>query len=343
MAALLVTGLAMGYCTLLLPLSIGKYLEILLGEPTGKSQALELMGIGIPGAPGPFFTFFFTLLVTRFFIAWLYHYQAGRAGEHFVHTLRSQHLFAAMEQPAAGTPGGGSTNQAGDAASLKRLITKGLLGFVHNCILLLGAFYVLYRVQPLVTILASLCFLLFYMVNYWLNHLFKPVTAEKRKRQTAWLQVANGIARGHNNNRAAALTRLQQKTTTLHRALRRYLVRRSALKALPSFQMYLMLGCIMPALLAQQKTNPAQNTGALSCFLLLITLFPVMRNLLNASQVWATGALAARKYMHPGHNTGKQSKKNLVTAVTFEADRQQKVQYYGTHQPTGTIGRPRQC
>lgn len=341
MAMVLVTGLVMGYCTLLLPLSIGKYLEILQGAPTGKSQALELLGIRFAGTPGKFFIFFFVLLLTRFFVSWLYHYLAGAAGEHFAQTLRNRLLETATQSPGGNTPQQISA-LAGDATSLKSLLTKGILGFVHNCLLLLAAFCVLYQVQPLVTLLASVCFLLFCAVNYWLNHLFKPLTSEKRKRQAAWLRTATGIAQNkHTHSLPEELTRLNRKNKALFISLRRHLARKSALRALPSFQMYLMLGCIMLAMLAQQTQSSGSRNGALSCFLLLITLFPVMRSLLRTSQVWATGALAARKFSgKAGHavKKDKQSKKNDSTEVTFEEHRQPIVQHYGTDKPTGITG-----
>lgn len=54
-------GFVVSYCTLLLPLSIGKYFETSFGDGNNKTRALELLGIHLPGGTVNFFNFFFTI------------------------------------------------------------------------------------------------------------------------------------------------------------------------------------------------------------------------------------------------------------------------------------------
>jgi hypothetical protein len=72
--SIVVIGFINCYCKLLLPLSIGRYIDLLFGIQTNKGRALSLVGIHLAPGMTVFFIFFFAVLLIRLLTSWAERY-----------------------------------------------------------------------------------------------------------------------------------------------------------------------------------------------------------------------------------------------------------------------------
>lgn len=308
-AAIILLGLVTSYCTLLLPLSIGKYMEIVFGAGSGKTKALQLLGIHLPEELPFFFVFFFAALLVKLFSSWAHTWLASMLGESFVASLR-QRLFNYQVQQQVDN---NSINRisllipfGSELKSMQHLLIKGILGLVKDGLFFIMALYVLFSLQPILTLSVVAMIILFYSIHRWYNLVHKPLFAEKRKRQASLL---NYVSRVVNNREQQSLENQQKivtrKTDKLQSVLTRYHSKKSFLTALTPFMLYLLLAVIMAIITWGIGPEQLQPGEIITYILLLMTLFPTIRNIIRIEYTWVEGSLAARKFTRASAQTDK--------------------------------------
>lgn len=300
-AAIIMMGLLSSYCTLLLPLSIGKFMEITAGGGAGKTKALHLLGIHLPDNLPAFFIFFFVVLIIKFISNWGYCFLASLLGESFAAALQGSLFNYILRRKYVVNEGGQKASLlmsfTSDAKTIQLLLTKGIVGFVSDFLFFIMALYVLFRLQPMLTLYVIMMICFFYGIQRLYNHSNKPLFAEKRKRQSALLNATSAMLNNGNELTNEQQNILNRKKQKLKSTLFRFHIRKSFLKALSPFMLYLMLAAIMSIISLETGSGKPASGEIITYILLLMILFPTLRNLIRIENTWVVGNLAAEKYI----------------------------------------------
>lgn len=293
---LLVVGVITSYCTLLLPLSIGKFFEISFGQGGNKTRALQLLYMDMPGEISSFVQSFLLIMLVKFAGNWSYQYYASMLGESFVAELRSQLLNYYLQQPITEReslliPFGN------DVKNMQQLVVKGLLGLVKDILFLAMGLYVLFALQATITGSVLVFMLLFYGINRWLNLANKPAFATKRKRQATLLNHATRMLANKQQICENDQLQLKEKADQLQVSLTRYHAIKSLLSALTPFLLYAMLAAIMVIITWGIGSKNLQPETVIVYVLLLMTLFPTIRNIIRIEHTWIQGKMSAAKFI----------------------------------------------
>ncbi len=298
---MILLGLASSYCTLLLPLSIGKFMEIEYHTSGGKSKALQLLGINLQNTLPIFFTFFAAMLLLKFLSNWGYRFLSSLMGESFIAYLRQQ-LFSwnyskigiSNIQPSV------LLAFSNEVKTMQRYLVKGVIGFVKDILFLAMGIYVLFALQPQLTGIVLLLCGCFYLFYKWLNHFNKPLLVKKRKSQASLLNYVSAIllqqSATFDNN--TAVTTYKSKSKKLALAAREQQVSKTFSSAFIPFLLYVMVGILL-VIIAWGKgyVQPINANSAVTYILLLMMIFPAFQSFLKIETVWMEGKLSAQKFL----------------------------------------------
>jgi ATP-binding cassette, subfamily B, bacterial MsbA len=318
--ALALPGLCSSYCSLLIPLSIGKYLEIIFTSANGKTRALQLLGIHLPDVPAMFFLFFVGLLLLKFLTAWLYQYHTALLGESFVHQLRLQLFSTQLQHKQHNQPinEGALLTYSNDARAMQQLLVKGVIGFVKDLLLLGMTLYLLFALSVQLTAIVAALTPLFFFVYRWYNRKQKSVFTNKRNRQASLLKhVSKMLLTAAPDTGDTATRQYNKKSEHLGEALKAYHSTKALQRALAPFLLYGMLAIIMATIIwipGKEKMEAGEITAYL---LLLMNSFPTIRNIIKIQAIWMQGALSAKKFS-PAHTpTGTaEAQQNSGTVIS---------------------------
>jgi ABC-type multidrug transport system fused ATPase/permease subunit len=299
-AGIIVLGFLASFVTLLLPLSIGKYMEIVFETETGKTRALQLLGINLPGSIFVFFLFFSALLLVKFFCSWLQQYQAALLGESFVASLRYKLFTHQLTAKAETVPGKNDTASllaySNDAKLLQQLLVKGVIGFTKEVLFLLMALYVLFSLNSTLTMIVAFLITDFYLIQRWYNRRQKNIFTEKRKRHGSLLNHVSKTILTKELTKEDSLHLFSQKSAKLKNTLKKYHLQKSLLRALAPLLLYAMLAIIMAFIVWDINNENFSASEVITYILLLMSIFPTIRNIIKVEQTWLHGRLSARKF-----------------------------------------------
>lgn len=236
----------------------------------------------------------------KFLGSWGYNYFASLFGESFVEAQRRLFLQYHLEQRKDEIKVSKASLLlpfSGDVKAMQRLLVKGVLGLIKDVLFLAMALYVLFSLQAKLTLAVIIMTILFYCMHRWFNLVHKPLYARKRKKQA---DLLNHVAKLFDNRRQLTGEEnviLNQKMGKLHKTLTNYHSRKSLLTAITPFMLYLMLAVIM-AIASWSTGTGKQLPGEMIVYiLLLMTLFPTIRNIIRIEHTWVEGGLAAEKFI----------------------------------------------
>lgn len=297
-AGIVLLGILTGYCTLLIPLSIGKYMEIVFNAGGGRSRALQLLGINLSNDLSYFFIFFIGLLLVKFISGWAEKYFSGFYGEKFVSHLRTQLFAQQLKKPPANI----STQlpaYSNDQKMLQQLLVKGVIGFIKNGLFLLMALYVLFMLQPFLTAVVVALIPAYYFINRFFNNKAKPFFSKRRKMQGSLLShVTHTLMNAANPIEPAAPEKtFSIKTGKLMEANKKYHLAKSFLSALIPFLLYSMLGILLALMAYGTPATGLSSSDAVTYILLLMMIFPSIRSIMRIENTRMQAGLSGNKFL----------------------------------------------
>ncbi len=307
LAAVLASGLLFNLTALFIPVAIGKFYEFLFNLHSKRLQLLERLGWLQDEGFSQFLLFFTALVVLRFVLEFTNRYLIGIAGERFVRDLREQ-LFAHQLQvvyPVYEEKGIGRylLRFSGDLKSVYNYLTRGILRFVQDVLLLL-IFWVLVAWLSLPFALVILAFgLLSAGILYWLNKKVYVYSQDRRNRRSGLLSFVSTRLRAILsvkvfNKYTPELKRYQKRSARLYRTGRQFQRITSLVYALIPAITYLLVALLMAVVyfyyLPGKGPMPDQTTF-LVLILLSLSLLPAMRRVLRVSVVWKLGDISFTK------------------------------------------------
>lgn len=286
-------------CTIILPLSIGKFIEIAFNEQTNKSKALELLGIYLPDSIQIFLVFFIGIMVIKFIASFMHAYYSAMLGEGFVLYLRAiligHHLSKAPNEKSSVSI---LPLFVTEIKTAQRYIIKGVIGFSKDVVLLVIAFYVLLKINEHLSylLLALLC--IYYLLQKYLARRFKLTYSKKRNNQSKLVRFAaeTFTIEAQDDEKQEILGKFSHLNEEILSQKKLYLKQKALLQTLTPFLLFTLLLVTMAFLLQVPFYHKLSSSSVLLYILLLITVFPTIRNLLKAEGVWVQGNLAMKKF-----------------------------------------------
>ena len=148
-------GFIASFFNVLLPLSVGKFFELLYHEHSSKGRLLEMLALRIFDMQS-FFIFFFSLIALRGIFGFLQNYLTAYTGERFVADLRVELFKAQLTMNLRHFEKRHLSRHlqkySGDMRFIQKWMTKGVIGGPIDIFFLLFAFVALYQINAEVTL-----------------------------------------------------------------------------------------------------------------------------------------------------------------------------------------------
>lgn len=304
LALAFMAGLVAGFSALLIPLSIGKYYALALDTGSPRGKIFDMLPFEIQSLTA--FFIFFSLVILMYgsatFVARQY---ADEAAEIFVKELREKLFARQIRQPLEKfrkPVGRYLLRYSGDMGAIKRLLSRGCIGLVHDLILLLlGTILLMYLNLSLSMLILGLTVVLT-LIFWFFNRMLLPGVNRLRSIRSSNLAFVNSRLQalmtikltGRESQEGRKFSRRSEK---LFQQARHMLWRENLQRAMIPFLMYCLLLAVLyfgSVLLRQQ--NPELDGASLLVFIMfLITIIPAFRRLLYAKRHWRDGWLSLGK------------------------------------------------
>jgi len=291
--------------TILLPVSIGKYYELLFDYRAARVKLLSFIPDWFWNSVPRFLIFFSLLILFRFLFYFFYQVLHRRESELFIKEVKD-YLFnyqLHIKSQIYREKGIGKylLRYTGDINSLKNLYLKGSLSVIIDIIILIISFIWLYSLNQkgAVAILVLSC--TGYLIIRVLNKKVEAYSLLKRNRSSGQLSFVTRTLNGIIsvllfNKQRVELKKYKKKTTAIHDAALDY---NKWLIGNRGFINFLQYGTLMIILylfyLDTANENSISGGGLISFILLYITILPVIRRMFALETVYKLGNISLNK------------------------------------------------
>ncbi|MCB9232364.1 MAG: ATP-binding cassette domain-containing protein [Bacteroidia bacterium] len=306
MAGAFTAGLASSMLTVLIPITIGKFFNLLFGFESHKSGVLSFMPRFFQESMTWISVIFLALVLAKILASYLEKYWSGVLGEYLAWKVRNE-LFAhqlKMQMKEYDEKGIGKymLRYSGDLKGLQNYLTRGLIQFSGDALLLVFSFFILlfFDYKLFSIIILFLTGTLFVITR--LNERLYSLSEKQRGSKSSLISFVNTRFRSMLtikafNQQQSQLDLYEAKTRAVLKSGLRYQTLFAFVQSAAPSILYLMLAVIMVYIYLMNRHGGAEFDGGtlLSALLILITIMPVMRRILKVTVVWKLGNLSFRK------------------------------------------------
>jgi ABC-type multidrug transport system fused ATPase/permease subunit len=248
------------------------------------------------------------MLFCRFIFNYFEKYFSGINGELFSRSLREQ-LFAkqmvttmqAFEKKESGSY---LLRYSGDLQSAQNFLTKGIIGFIVDCLFIVLAIAFFLSINVELTIVVFFVFPLIFLVNHFLNIRLKKLTKSKRNTRSSNLAFVSSRLKAIATIKIYNREKIEQdkfnvRSEKLFGFGKKYMRLYALINALYSFLLYAMLGGILfTAYHIIQSGDQSIDGGTILTYIMLtISTIPVYKRILKVNTVWQAGDVSLRKLL----------------------------------------------
>ena len=175
-------GIIASFLNVLLPLSVGKFFEILYHEQSAKGRLIDLLAVDINDIPS-FFIGFFILILLRGVFGFFQVYLTSLAGERFVSQIRfdlfKSQLTMSLKHFEKRHISRHLQKYAGDMRYFNRWITKGLIGGPVDFLILVFSFFALAQISLFTTVGLLISVLIIGTIMFFVSQMISSSTKNK--------------------------------------------------------------------------------------------------------------------------------------------------------------------
>lgn len=301
-------GLISSALGILIPISLGKYYDLLLGYSSYRAEILDLLPTSWTDTVPHFLLFFGMMILLRLGTEFLERYQTGLIGEQFIFYLRKLLFHSQMHIPLPVYEEKGTGRYllrwSGDLKSLQRLISHGMIRFFRDLVFVGGMLWVLFHIHE------GLCFLVGLILSLaiggirLLNRILFQASVLTRNRKSGLLSFMNQRLRAIatiqalNRERVEA-KKLEKKAARVLEAGQSYQQIYSLIYTFASASIYVLFFGLM--LWGQWAHDHLQSsfdpTSLFITFLFMISLAPVLRRMFRVPVHWEMARISLSKLL----------------------------------------------
>ncbi|MEL6670858.1 MAG: ABC transporter ATP-binding protein [Bacteroidota bacterium] len=303
--SLCLVGILSSMSAIFLPVSIGKFYTLMFDGGGKRSAFLDFLPAGFFDTVPHFLLFFSSLIGVNMLLGYGKRYGVAAIGTLLTYELRNQ-LFAhqlKLQTRIYEEKGVGKylLRYSGDLKSIHNYLTRGVIGFGVDILMLILSMWVLYTISPTLTGISIVAILLMVLPLSALNRRLQGISERRRNQKSGLLAFVS--------QRLQAIVTIKafnretpEREKFLRRSTRNFQTdlsfhRLSSLNyVLVPGLLYAMMAVIMGVIYWQQRRGVQIDQAALlSAFLLLITILPVLRRCLRIMITWKLGLISMRK------------------------------------------------
>jgi len=297
-------GVISNILTILIPVSIGKYYELVFHVNARRVKSLGILPNKFWDTVPKFLVFFSLLIVIRFLFFFFYEYFLRKEAVIFIKEIKD-YLFShqlKVKYAVYKEKGIGKylLRYSGDINSLKNLYIKGAIRVFIDVIMIMIALYWLWILNKKGAIAILLLSTLFYFVLRLINKKLEFYSLLKRNKTSGQLSF---VSRSLNsiiniiilNKQEVELKKYKKKSNSIKNASIIYTKWFVINKGFISFIQYIILSIILYIFYTDSIENTSSGSNLISFILLYLTILPVIRRLFSLESVYKLGSISLRK------------------------------------------------
>lgn len=293
--------------TVLIPVSIGKYYELVFDFNSYRSKIFDFLPFDAAKDVLSFLYFFLVLVILKTICLLGDKIYIGVIKERLAFDLRNRLFFAQLHLPLTTYEQKGIGKYllrfSGDLVSIQSYLTKGLIRFSIDVVLVLIIFAVFYVMNWRIGLAISLVFVGAIFILILLNTRLSKATRKKRNAKSGLLSFVNTRLRTISsikllNRHQPENLKFLKKSNFLHIYGISYQKITAGIRTIIPTVMYLMLAVVLFTVYYLKENAIETDAGSLLVMvLLLVTLLPVFNRLLRVNIVWELGSISFEKLL----------------------------------------------
>ena len=304
----LFVGTLSSITTILLPISIGKFYALVFHFEGKRSVLFDIFPTTLYDTVPHFILLFFVFITLNTIMNYLQRYLASSVGELLIYEIRNK-LF--KHQVKLGTKvyeekGTGKylLRYSGDLKSIQNYLTKGIIGFSTDLLLIGFIIVALASISPLITIISVTALLGMIIPISLLNQQLHTTSIKRRNKKAGLLSFVSQRLQSINtikgfNRDLIEQNKFSKRSSSIYSVGLQFHHISSLIFILIPALLYSMIGLIMYAIYWQQNQGTIiDQEGLLAAFLLLMTMLPIFRRSLRIVQTWKLGKISMNKLLN---------------------------------------------
>ncbi len=301
----LVSGIFTSLLNVLIPLSIGKFYDLLDGGTSGsaKGALFEKMGIHI-GTMDGFLMFFFGLIILRALIGFVENYSTEIIEEKLIHSLREKLFAKQMALTYAShqsKPVGKFLLRYGsELTAIRNYVTRGGTKLISDIVFIVFTFSVLMLMNVQLALIVLAIWLVSYFVTRLLTQLLIHPSEEVRSKRAALLHFVETrlnffMTVKAFNREVPEVNHFNRKNGQLYRANASTIRLESIIRSLLPFLFFVSMGVVMVVVAGQNNQDTTPRSYLLVFMLLLLYMQSVFKRILRIPLAHQQGRIALDK------------------------------------------------
>jgi len=299
------SGILSSILTVLIPVSIGKYYDMVFNFSSYRSKVLDFLPFDAGKDIHHFLCFFLILIVLKVVFLFGEKIFIGLLKERLAFDLRNRLFFEQLNLPIQTYEQKGIGKYllrfSGDLTSIQNFLARGIIRFSIDIAIVIAIFTIIFLINWLIGLAVSIIFLCTIISLVLLNKRLSLTTKKKRNSKSGLLAFVN------TRLRAVASIKLLNRH---HPEIKKYLKNSKFLysygieyqktvaliRTLITFALYVMLAAVLFFVYFLMKNGvETEGSSLLVMVLLLITLLPVFNRLLRVNIAWELGSISFEK------------------------------------------------
>ncbi len=304
---IILIGIIANVLTILIPVSIGKYYQLLFNLHPRRVRSLKIIPDNWWNTVPKFLILFLALITLRFIFFFLYEYLLRREAAIFIKEIKdflfNHQLYIHYKTYRNKGIGKYLLRYSGDINSLKNLYVKGSIRVLIDSIMIIIALWWLYKLNHAGSIVIIFLSLFFYLILRWINQKVEEHSLQKRNKTSGQLSfvsrslhsIINIIA---HNKQKTELKKYQKRSEYVKQSSIKYNQWFVINKGFIAFIQYFILTIVLWIFYASTTKHEATQSNLISFILLYITILPVIRRLFMVETVYKLGNISLTKLNH---------------------------------------------
>ncbi len=303
-ALALFLGFMANVLLLLLPISLGKYFDLLFGYESTRAHFLDVLPFSF-WDDIPEFILFFLIATSLWLITnFAYRFFTADLGLKFTHELRvrlfERQMFIPLEEYELKGYGKYLLRYSGDLTSIRNYLVRGILRFVIDLALILLAMLGLYHLNSKILLGLLPGFALTLLAVFLLNKVLYKRSVKMRNKRSGLLAYVSQRLQAMDtiqafNRYVPEEKRFEQKSETAYIASRRYQGIYQLVFTLVPVMLYWTLALTLYVFAIEGEVSELQHGNLVAFVLLFITVLPIFRRVIRVGTVWKVGDISFQK------------------------------------------------
>ena len=302
----ILAGMIANIFTILIPVSLGKYFDLLFGFHSHRAAFLDLLPFSFWENIQEYLIFLIGLIFLKTVFQYLQRLQTAVLGELFVKELREQLFRQQLEIQTSVYDSRGTgrylLRHSGDLKSIQNFLTKGVIRFSTDIFLLFLAFLSLAWLNETIFSIILGGFVVIGLVVYFLNKILFRISVKRRNVRSGLLSFVNTHLKSVKTikvfNKAITENKKYDKRSSqlFDVGVRFQKVYNLIFVLVPSLLRLILVAVLYAIYLEKGNPNIRLNAGnTLGFIFLFITILPIFRRVLRISTIWELGSISLDK------------------------------------------------